>query len=56
MATIHDEARLAVMALAEIKAAIESFEGGDCNLFDALDRIAAAVPPAANIPAQTDAA
>jgi hypothetical protein len=48
MATIHDDARLAVLALAEIKAAVESFESGDCNLFDALGRIPSAMQSAAN--------
>ncbi len=56
MATAHDDARLAVLAMAEIKAAVESFEGGDCNLFDALDRIAAALPHATGGAASAEAA
>jgi hypothetical protein len=56
MATVHDDARLAVLAMAEIKAAIESFDGGDCNVFDALDRIGAALPQAADGTASADAA
>jgi hypothetical protein len=34
---------IAVLALAEIKAAIEDFDRGDSNLFDALDRIKVAI-------------
>jgi hypothetical protein len=56
MATVHDDARLAVLAMAEIKAAVERFEGGDCNVFDALDRIEAALPRAADGAAPAEAA
>jgi hypothetical protein len=56
MATVHDDARLAVLALVEIKAAIESFEGGDCNVFDALARIGAALLQATDGDTSADAA
>ena len=42
--------------MAEIKAAVESFEGGDCNVFDALDRIAAALLHATDDTAPVNAA
>lgn len=34
---------IAVLALAEIKAAVEAFDKGETNAFDALDAITAAV-------------
>ena len=33
----------AVLAFAEVKAAVEAFEQGESNLFDSLDRIRAAL-------------
>lgn len=36
-------ARVAIPTLAEIKSAVETFDRGDANAFDALDAIAAAV-------------
>jgi hypothetical protein len=33
----------AILALAEIKAAVEAFDRGACNVFDALDAIIVAV-------------
>lgn len=36
-------ARIAVLALAEIKAAVEDFDRGDVNGFDTLDAIAVAI-------------
>jgi len=41
--SIRDASRFAVLAFAEIKASVEDFEGGDSNLFDALDRVKAAL-------------
>jgi hypothetical protein len=35
----HENLRFAVLAFAEIKAAVEDFDRGDSNLFEALDRI-----------------
>jgi hypothetical protein len=43
MATVHEEARNALFSLVEIKKAIEDFDRGESNLFDALDRIRAAI-------------
>ena len=56
MAMVHDDARLAVLAMAEIKAAIASFEAGDCNVFDSLDRIGVALLQATDGKASADAA
>ena len=36
-------ARIAILAMAEIKAAAEAFDRGDTNLFDALDAIVVAI-------------
>jgi hypothetical protein len=46
MASAREEARSALLALVEIKATIEDFDRGDCNLFDALDRMKAVLFPA----------
>ncbi len=46
MASAREEAMSALMAMAEIKAAVEEFDRGDCNLFDALDRMKAVLLPA----------
>jgi hypothetical protein len=46
MSIVHEEALRALYSLVEIKKAIEDFDQGDSNLFDALDRIRAALLPA----------
>jgi hypothetical protein len=40
---VNGKTGFAVLTLAEIKAAVEDFDRGDTNLFDALARIKAAV-------------
>ncbi len=39
----HARATMAILTLAEIKHATDAFNGGEANLFDALDAIAAAI-------------
>jgi hypothetical protein len=39
----HSSPATAILALAEIKAAVEAFDRGETNVFDALDVIAVAV-------------
>jgi hypothetical protein len=57
MASAREEAMSALLALAVIKAAVEEFDRGDCNLFDALDRMKAVLLPAgAAIQPERDAA
>lgn len=36
-------ARIAILAMAEIKAAAEAFDQGESNVFDALDSVGAAI-------------
>lgn len=48
MAKAHEQARNALFAFVEIKKAVEDFDRGESNLFDALDRIAAAVQAASD--------
>lgn len=43
----------AILALAEIKAAIAAFDRGETNVFDALDGIAVAVEAYKNAPASS---
>ena len=46
MAKAHEQARTALFAFVEIKMAVEDFDHGESNLFDALDRIKAALQAA----------
>jgi hypothetical protein len=39
----HELAAMAILTLAEIKSVAEAFDGGEVNLFDALDAVGAAV-------------
>jgi hypothetical protein len=39
----HALAAMAILTLAEIKAVARAFDGGEVNLFDALDAVSAAV-------------
>jgi hypothetical protein len=39
--------RMAILTMAEIKAAVAAFERGEANVHDAIDAIAAACPEAA---------
>jgi hypothetical protein len=39
----HALSAMAILTLAEIKAVAEAFDGGEVNLFDALDAVGAAV-------------
>ena len=48
MAKAHEQARSALFAFVEIKKAIEDFDRGESNLFDALDRIKAVVQAASD--------
>ena len=43
MRAVHGKIGFAVLTFAEIKAAVEDFDRGDANLFDALARIKAAI-------------
>jgi hypothetical protein len=54
MAKPHEQARTVLFAFLEIKKAIEDFDRGESNLFDALDRIKAVVQAAGD--AERDAA
>ena len=40
---LHSPAALAILALAEIKAATRAFDDGQANVFDALDAIVVAI-------------
>ena len=46
MAKAHEQARTALFAFVEIKKAVEDFDRGESNLFDAMERIKAVVQAA----------
>lgn len=53
---LHSPAALAILALAEIKAAARAFDEGRANVFDALDAMAVAIEAYRSLAARRDAA